>query len=133
MGGYIAIKVLEFCKVQNLVLFAPAVYTTDAYSFPFNDSFSSTIRVPLSWQKTDAWEAMRSFTGDLLLFQAENDQIIPSEVLEKLYNNASSVRSKKLIVFKGATHPLTSWLSAHLNDLENSVNEILSILNNDPL
>lgn len=128
MGGYIALKVSEIYPIDTLIMFAPAVYTKDVFSVPFGDTFSSMIRSPLSWEKTDAWSSMSSFTGNILLLEAEKDQIIPAGVIERLYTSACLTKNKKHIVFKEATHSLTRWISEHPQDLKVTVAEIVNCI-----
>ncbi len=126
MGGYIALKAGESCEIDNLILIAPAVYTKDAFSIPFGDDFSSIIRVPFSWEKTDAFEVVSFFTGKLLLLEAEKDQVIPKDVVRRIYDSAHVSRRKKYCTFKGATHPLTDWLSCHPEDFKVAIAEIVN-------
>lgn len=128
MSGYIAVKVLEICDIHNLIMLAPAVYTKEAYTVPFGQNFSSIIRSPLSWEKTDAWKSIGQFSGNLLIFQAEKDQVIPKGLIDRLYEESVSVKSKKNIIFKNATHPLTDWLTEHPEELKITISEIVALV-----
>ena len=75
MGGYIAIKLLEEFKVQNLILFCPAIYDTKAFDVPFDERFTSIIRKEHSWMQTDAFDTFKKFTGNVLIFIGENPLI----------------------------------------------------------
>ncbi len=117
MGGYIALASLARIKVTTLILVAPAVYAKEAFLVPFGPLFSSILRKQNSWMTTDAWEYIASFTGNLLIIQAEKDQIIPEGVVEGIYTHATSAYRRGIVLCKEATHPLTDWLGVHQKDL----------------
>ncbi len=77
MGGYIAIKLCEKYKVENLFLFAPAVYTTKAFKLKFDEKFGETIRQKESWKDSDAFTILKHFTGNVVIFIGDNDEVIP--------------------------------------------------------
>ncbi len=128
MSGYIAIKLTESYKIDNLVFLAPAVYTQKVYSTFFGPEFAKMIQEPNSWEKTDAWGIIKKYKGNLLIFVAENDQIVPKELTEKLYQSAEQANFKKIITVKNATHPLGKWLDEHPNDLKLVFNEIIKMI-----
>ena len=92
MGGYSAIKLTEIFKVENLVLLVPAVYTPQVYDIPFGSEFTSKIRLQDSWKNSDAFDILSDFSGNVMIFAAEFDDVIPSELIEQLY--ASTVNAK---------------------------------------
>ena len=94
MSGYTAIKLTEAFKVDNLILFVPAVYTARAYRLPFGPEFSAAIRVPGSWNDSDAFDILSGFRGNLLIVAAESDRVIPVEVIEQLHASARNARFK---------------------------------------
>lgn len=130
MGGYIAIKLTKFLNITNLILIAPAVYALKAYPVSFGPKFSEIIRAPHSWRDSDIWEIIKDYKGSLLILVAGEDQIIPNEVIERIYDSAESVISKKIITFKDATHPLIEWLNEHPDHLE-QVSDKISCLDTE--
>jgi len=124
MGGYTAIKIASMIQVDRLILLAPAVYDVDAYDKPFGSEFSTIIRKPSSWRNSDAWELLKTFKGDLLIFEAQLDDVIPHEIIERIYNSAIQARSREIVTVQNATHPLTSWLAQHSSDLEMTLNRV---------
>ncbi|HEV2339716.1 MAG TPA: YqiA/YcfP family alpha/beta fold hydrolase, partial [Patescibacteria group bacterium] len=84
MGGYIAIKLCEKYSVENLFLFAPAVYTTKVFRLKFDEKFGETIRQKESWKDSDAFTILVNFTGNVVVFIGENDEVIPSELIKML-------------------------------------------------
>lgn len=132
MGSYVAIKLTESYEVNNLILLAPAVYATKACSVPFGPAFTEIIRNPLSWLETDAWEILENYNSNLLIYEAEKDQIIPHEVIEKIYDSARNARSRKKIVVRGATHSLAKWLDERPDSLQKIVEKIYELSNFSP-
>lgn len=128
MGGYIAIKMTELYKVKNLILIAPAAYSLEAFSIPFGKEFSEIIRTPLSWQHSDAWEVLKKYTGNLVIFKAEHDQVIPEGLIEKLYESAICAVTRKIITIDKANHSLLHWLNQHTVDMHVVTQEIIDLL-----
>lgn len=128
MSGHIAIKLTEFLNIKNIILIAPAVYSSKAYSVPFSPKFSEIIREQYSWRDSDVWEILQNYTGNLLVFVAGKDQIIPDEVIERIYNSAVNVNSKEMITFKDATHPLIEWLNKHPDCLKQVSDKVCNLV-----
>ena len=118
MSGYTAIKVLEHMSVKNLIFFAPALYNPEAYRIPFGSGFSEVIRKSHSWENTDAWGVLREFKGQLMIFSAENDQVVPDELIEKLYASAIRSKQREIHIIKKANHPLVKYLNEHPENLD---------------
>lgn len=104
MSAYTAIKLTEIFPIKNLILMVPAVYTSKAYTLTFGPSFSKTIREKNSWLNSDAFSILKEFKGNLLIIAAQNDEVIPPLVLERIYSSASSAKSKKLHIIPNAEH-----------------------------
>ena len=118
MSGYTAIKLLEKYEVKDLILFVPAVYHVDAFAVPFNQGFSEIIRKPQSWLHTDAWKILQQFEGNLLIIFAENDDVIPAEIIHKLYESACNAKRRKRHLVQGAPHKIQAYLTNHLSELQ---------------
>lgn len=117
MGAYVALKLTELYQIENLILIAPAVYDVKSYSVPFGPAFTKVIRSPFSWRNTDAWEILERYKGNLLVYEAEKDQIIPHEVIKRIYDSARNTQSREVILIKDATHSLAKWLDEHPDSL----------------
>src|SRR3989344_217760 len=128
MSGHISIKLTKFLDIENIILLAPAVYTSKAYSVSFGPKFSEIIREQYSWRHSDIWEFLKDYRGNLLIFAAEKDQIIPNEVIKRIYNSATNTNTKEIITFKNATHPLIEWLDKHPNHLEQVSDRIYHVI-----
>lgn len=117
MGAYVAIKLTELYAVKNLILVAPAVYDTKSYNIPFGPAFTKVIRSPFSWRGTDAWKILENYEGNLLIYKAEKDQIIPHEIIERIYDSAWKAQSREVVMIKEATHSLAKWLDERPDSL----------------
>ena len=104
MGAYTAVKLLEYYQVKNLILIVPAMYTSLAYSVPFNEGFTDIIRQPHSWEHSDAWEILSGYKGRLLIIAAEKDNVIPIGVIKKIYNSAANAKERNLYMAPRASH-----------------------------
>jgi len=104
MSGYTAITLTKIFAVSNLILLVPAVYTPRAYDLSFGSEFSAAIRAPGSWQDSDAFSIMSGFKGNLLVIAAEVDDVIPIEVIERIYASAKNAKSRLLHVVPNSRH-----------------------------
>ncbi len=113
MGGYIALKMLEYFDVKNLVLFCPAIYASKAYNVPFGDGFTETIRQPESWRDSDVLYNLEQFKGSLLIIIGEKDDVIPPGVIDLIYSHASKAAKREIIRIPEAPHKIHVWLGDH--------------------
>jgi len=104
MSAYTAIKLTKIFSVNNLILLVPAVYTHSAYDIPFGDDFSAVIRMPDSWQDSDAFNILKEFKGNLLVIAAENDAVIPIKVIEKIHESAKHAHSNRVHIVPDSAH-----------------------------
>ncbi|MEE4606927.1 MAG: alpha/beta fold hydrolase [Desulfobacteraceae bacterium] len=104
MGAYTAIKLAETFSVDNLILLVPAVYTPQAYETPFGPAFSTVIRVPGSWQDSDAFRILEEFKGNLLVTAAEADAVIPMAVIQKIQASAHQAETNRLHIVPESRH-----------------------------
>ncbi|HEV7424268.1 MAG TPA: alpha/beta hydrolase [Candidatus Paceibacterota bacterium] len=129
MSGYNAIKLTEIYPVGLLILSSPAVYTKESYEIPFGDKFSSIIREPQSWNRTDAWGILNTYKGKIVILAGEKDNVIPFEVTQKIYDNATQASYREIIAIPNAPHKLFSdYFKKHPEDLKVVVDKILTLL-----
>ncbi len=112
MGAHIAVSLLgKHPNVfERLALFVPAIYARDAQTTPFGDEFSKLIRQPGSYQDSIAWDVLPKFKGQLVTFQAGQDQVILPEVVELIHKNATNA-VKHRVLFKECPHGIAGWLA----------------------
>ncbi len=130
MSGYVAIQLTKSCKVQNLIFLAPAIYASKAHSIRFGQEFTKAIREPYSWRTSNAWEILKHYNGNMLIFAAEKDQVIPDEVVQKIYDSTQGAKFKEIITVKDAIHPLGKWLNEHPDSLREVFDKMYDVLRN---
>lgn len=113
MGGYIALKMLSSSDIKNIILFAPGIYDAQAYDVQFNQGFSEIIRKPESWKNSDVLPLLEEFTGNLLVFIGEKDEVIPGGVIELIDQHSKNTSYKEIIRFKDCSHAIYTWLDNH--------------------
>ena len=128
MSGYTALQLTRLVEVENLIFLAPGVYAAEAYDVPFNSGFSEIIRKPDSWKDSDAWEILNSFKGNLLICTAENDQVVPKELTDMLYESAVHSHHREIYMISNATHPLGKYLEEHSADLERVIQKTVDLI-----
>lgn len=129
MGAYIALKLTENVKIDNLVLFCPAVYTPSAFALPFDERFSQEIRRPDSWKDSDAFEYIRQFSGNLLIITGEEDKVIPAQLPAILFSQANKSAHKEILILPGAPHGLHYWLQDNLAARQRVFEAISQLIN----
>jgi len=132
MSAYTSVKLLEYYRIKNLILLVPAMYTSLAYTVPFNGGFSSIIRQPQSWVQSDAWRLLADYTGRLLIVAAENDQVIPRDVINRIYDSAVNATERRLYFAPNASHFVFTDLRANEpKEFDHVFDQICSILKDD--
>jgi len=105
MSGHTAIRLLdEVSNIGSLILFCPAAYDRDAYSVPFNNGFTSIIKEKGSWEKSEIFSLLEEYTGKLLIFIGENDEVIPKGVIELLDKHSTKATKKEIVVIPECNH-----------------------------
>ncbi|SME92732.1 alpha/beta fold hydrolase [Pseudogulbenkiania subflava] len=111
MGAYVALRLLERVDCSHLALVVPGVYTPQAFEVPFGPAFSALLRQPSSWHDSDAWERLVAFRGHLLIVMAEQDEVIPAEIPQRLLDAAVNAASRTVHVVPAAPHRLSGFFS----------------------
>jgi len=129
MGAYTAVKLLKYYQINSLVLLVPAMYSSMAYTVPFNKGFTEIIRQPQSWGHSDAWQILSEYKGRLLIIAAKNDEVIPIEVVNLIYDSAGKAEKRTLFVAPQASHAVLTDLRSNNPDVFRSVfDQIVAIL-----
>ncbi len=127
MGAYVAVKLTEIFKIRDLILFVPAMYDRKAYDVPFNAGFTTIIRRPGSWRDSDAWDLLRAFRGNILVFAGGRDEVIPKELIAKI-DEAPQARSRRTIVFEEADHLIGRHFAGNPAVFDVAGAEVVSLL-----
>jgi hypothetical protein len=128
MSGYTAIKLTELLPVETLILMVPAAYSKEAYEVKFDSGFTEIIRKEKSWISSDAFDILSRFKGKLLVIGAEHDEVIPKEVLLKIFNAAQNASKKDIYIIQNSGHNIREFLNN--NELERKIiyNKIIDLL-----
>lgn len=128
MGAYIALSLLPYYSVNNLILFCPAVYAKNALKVNFGDGFSGIIRKKDSWKNTDAFDYLKNFTGNLLIFIGTEDEVIPEQVINLLDKNSNKCKKKEIVWISDCPHKMHQWVPEHKEIKEMVVSNILEFM-----
>lgn len=128
MGGHIALELLKTGRVENLILFCPAVYSDAAISLQFDQWFTEEIRKPDGWKSSSLFGELEKFTGRLIIVIWEEDNVIPQEVIGMLVASAKSITHRELIFVPGAWHAIHTWLEEHPEDFAHVTKKIFDHL-----
>jgi uncharacterized protein len=112
MSGQTSCDLLSLGAAPNvLVLFAPALYAARAHDLKFGPAFSAAIREPKNWRTSPARDAIRQFSGALLVYTSTEDDVVPAEVPALLVAEASKAILAEHVVLENAPHQLSEWLA----------------------
>ena len=129
MGAYTAVKLLEYYQIKSFVLLVPAMYDSRAYTVRFNKGFTEIIRQPQSWDRSDAWEILSGYRGRIFIIAAENDEVIPQRVVNKIYGSAVNAKERKLFVAPKASHAVfTDLRSNNPEGFSNVLGQIIAMI-----
>lgn len=129
MGADTALRMLEHYNPNSLILFAPAIYSDEAFSVPFTEKFTKIVREPESWaHASKVLSLLREYSGNLLIVTGEDDTIIPSEVIDTLYREATKASRKEVMNIPGCDHGIHAYLQKHGDIREQVLEKILSFI-----
>lgn len=108
-GGYLAALLTEWRPVRWLALRSPALYKDDDWllakrELHRNRGLYEYRRSHVAWQDNVALRACSAFAGDVLLVEAEHDEIVPGSVTDgyaAAFLKARSLTRRKIV---GADH-----------------------------
>jgi pimeloyl-ACP methyl ester carboxylesterase len=116
MGAHLAALASPAIQPHALVLFCPAAYPENAAEERFDENFvrfNNRVITPEALRGSPALRALRSFTGNLLIVAAEEDQVIPRRVVDLYLENATAARSSRVLWLAGCDHFVHPWLARH--------------------
>ena len=132
MGAYVALRLLEQVECTHLALVVPGVYTPQAFEVPFGPAFSALLRQPGSWRDSDAWSRLAAFRGHLLIVMAEQDEVIPAEIPQRLLGAAVNAASRTVHVVPAAPHRLSGFFPTHPAAADAFHAEVARLLRREP-
>ena len=106
MGGHIAALAARQHGFSGLGLVIAAAYGAGTGTLHFGPDFANAIRQPLSWQDSDAFEAVAGFQGHLQIVSAGADAVVPAEIQQRYFAAAERAASRHHQVISGSPHQL---------------------------
>lgn len=108
-GGYLAAILSELRHVRWLSLRSPALYKDENWAAPklalhLDTDLPAYRRRRVAWQDNRALRACAEFSGDVLIVEAEHDDIVPHAVIENYVAALAHARSLTSRVIAGADH-----------------------------
>jgi dienelactone hydrolase len=115
-GGYLAALLTAMRPVKWLALCAPALYKDSEWAVPksrlkLEQGLELYRRQPVRPDESRALRACLAFTGDVLVVEAENDSIVPHQVIANYREASISAKSLTYRVLAGADHALSDEAS----------------------
>jgi esterase/lipase len=111
-GGYLVTLLSDKRKLKNLALRVPADYPNQDFnkSKMSYDSHSPEIsnwrRQPKNSSETYVLEALNKFTGNVLIIEAEKDDIVPRQTISNYINAVKNKSQLTHILMKDAPHSI---------------------------
>lgn len=112
MSGEVSLKIASQFSVKNLFLFAPWIYDQEVLSFEFWELFSKKIRKHESWKNHYHNIYLKNYSGNIVLFTPEYDEVIPEWVNEIIMRLAPNSQKERVIIL-WAPHMLGKWMNEH--------------------
>jgi uncharacterized protein len=131
MGAHLAAAVSAETAARNLILFCPAAYVDQASELCFDDGFSRVKDRLVTGQNRDsspAFRALATFGGNLLIFAASEDKVIPKELPGHYAAAAPAARSRQVIWLDGCEHLVHPWLETHEVERRSVVQTIVATI-----
>lgn len=129
MSAYTAVKLTQSLQVASLTLMVPAAYDQRAYTVPFGDAFSKILRQPHSWKASDVWGILSTFTGNVHLVVAALDNVIPSDLIDRLYQSVShpSAQCTKTVL-ADSSHQCLNFLNHQPDALQQLISDTAMLI-----
>ncbi|MBO9717724.1 MAG: alpha/beta fold hydrolase [Pseudoxanthomonas sp.] len=108
-GGYLASLLAALRPVRWLALRSPALYKDEGWELPKrklheDPGLHAFRRGPVAWQDNRALAACHGFGGDVLLVEAEHDEIVPHPVIDNYATALATANSLTRRRIPGADH-----------------------------
>lgn len=99
-GGYVAGMLLnDYDFIKSVVLRVPASFSDDKLDMVLNVSNAKNFfSKKENWINSSSYNGIGNFFGSLLVIKSKNDEIVPSECVDKYFNVAGRAKNKKMVV-----------------------------------
>ena len=113
-GGYLITMLLNEIKIKSLVLQAPAACNhkpSDIIDVGGLKNEIAYFEKRSNWENSPNFTNIQKFSGPLLIIKSENDENVPSAVLDKYFDSAKKSSRKEMKTIEGADHRISeiSW------------------------
>jgi len=110
-GGFIAASILPQLDIKSLVLLSPSAHDdpiTAKLDMGTLEEEVNYFKNEYNWINSKSYENISDFNESLLIVKAENDDNVPSNVVDRYFEKAIRVYKKEIITIKGADHRLSA-------------------------
>jgi len=108
-GGYLSAVATNYLKFNRLVLRVPALYFDKEFKTPTDKLIKDDTKAFKTWdltqEKSLALKGLKNFKGNILIIEAENDTIIPHEVIAN-YREIANPKRTKYVLMRDTPHSL---------------------------
>jgi fermentation-respiration switch protein FrsA (DUF1100 family) len=80
------------------------------------------------WADSDAWSILESFHGRLLLVVAGRDDVIPEDVIRRIYTSAVNASAHESYIVPRSPHLLIHYLSQERREFERVIELVQNTL-----
>lgn len=106
-GGYLSAVAVNYLKFNKLVLRVPALYFDNNFDVPTDKLIKGDPKAfktsNLTPQNSLALKGLKNFKGKILIIEAENDTVIPHEVIEN-YRHFTNPKKNKYVLMSSTPH-----------------------------
>lgn len=99
-GGYVTGMLLnDYGFVKSVVLRVPASYSDELLDTTLRASDEKNFfSKKENWINASSYKGISKFSGSLLVIKSKNDEIVPSEAVDKYFEDAKNAKNKKMII-----------------------------------
>jgi uncharacterized protein len=104
MSGQTAVEVAEVKQFDNLVLFAPAMYSSRASEVKFGPEFTEILRQEGSWKDSAVPTILAALGCKINVFSGESDAVIPHDIIREYATCEIGSFRRQLSFIRGEGH-----------------------------
>ena len=112
-GGYVAgMLLIDYDFIKSVVLRVPASYSDEWLNKTVHASdYKSFVSKKENWINSSSYKGIGNFSGSLLVIKSKNDELVPSECVNKYLNDAVKAKNKKMVI-QDADHAFKNYPEA---------------------
>ncbi len=113
-GGFIASMLLPEIKIESLILLAPSACTHKSSARLDEGGLKEEVKYfknKDNWFNSKSYENISKFTKPLLIIKSEYDDNVPSDVVDRYFEQGFNSKERKIKIINGADHRLSeTWM-----------------------